>query len=111
MRQANIKYNNMQAGVLKELDTGEYEFIYDEQYTKNHPELFIAFQMPVTKNTYRSKRLFPFFDGLIPEGWLLTIAAESWRINKNDRMGLLLACCQNTIGAVSVHHIKENQDD
>jgi hypothetical protein len=26
-------------------------------------------------------------------------------------MGLLLACCQNTIGAVSVHHIKENQDD
>jgi serine/threonine-protein kinase HipA len=54
MRQANIKYNNMQAGVLKELDTGEYEFTYDEQYTKNHPELFIAFQMPVTKNAYRS---------------------------------------------------------
>lgn len=111
MRQAFIKYNNIQAGVLKELDTGEYEFTYDEQYAKNHPKLFIAFQMPVTKNAYRSKRLFPFFDGLIPEGWLLTIAAESWRINKNDRMGLLLACCQNTIGAVSVHHIKENQDD
>jgi serine/threonine-protein kinase HipA len=111
MRQANIKYNNMQAGVLKELDTGEYEFIYDKQYVQNHAGLFITFQMPVSANPYRSKRLFPFFDGLIPEGWLLTIAAESWRINKNDRMGLLLACCKNTVGAVSVHPIIEKQDD
>jgi serine/threonine-protein kinase HipA len=111
MRQAIIKYNNIKAGLLKEIDTGEYEFTYDEQYVKNHPKLFIVFQMPVTKNAYRSKRLFPFFDGLIPEGWLLTIAAESWKINKNDRMGLLLACCQNTIGAVSVHPIIEKQDE
>ena len=111
MRQAIIKYNNIQAGILKELDTGEYEFTYDEQYVQNQARLFIAFQMPVRISPYRSKRLFPFFDGLIPEGWLLTIAAESWRINKNDRMGLLLACCQNTIGAVSVHPIKENQND
>ena len=111
MRQANIKYNNIQAGVLKELDTGEYEFAYDENYIQNHTDLFITFQMPVMTHPYRSKRLFPFFDGLIPEGWLLTIATESWKINKNDRMGLLLACCQNTIGAVSVHPIKENQDE
>jgi serine/threonine-protein kinase HipA len=54
--------------------------------------------------------LFPFFDGLIPEGWLLNIASESWKINKLDRMGLLLACCQNTIGAVSVHPINESVD-
>jgi serine/threonine-protein kinase HipA len=111
MRQAQIKYNNIHAGVLKELDTGEYEFTYDLEYVKKYPELFIVFEMPVTKNSYRSKRLFPFFDGLIPEGWLLTIAAESWRINKNDRMGLLLACCKNTIGAVSVHPLIDEQDD
>lgn len=110
MRQAIIKYNTIQAGILKELDTGEYEFMYDEHYIQNHPDLFITFQMPVSTEPYRSKRLFPFFDGLIPEGWLLTIAAESWRINKNDRMGLLLACCQNTIGAVSVHPVNEKKD-
>ena len=50
---------------------------------------------------------FPFFEGLIPEGWLLDIASENWKINKNDRMGLLLACCQNCIGAVSVEPIAE----
>jgi serine/threonine-protein kinase HipA len=111
MRQALIKYNNIHSGILKELDTGIYEFGYMEDYIKNHPDLFITFQMPVVSIPYRSKRLFPFFDGLIPEGWLLTIASESWKINKNDRMGLLLSCCQNTIGAVTVHPLIENTDE
>ncbi|MBY0245303.1 MAG: HipA N-terminal domain-containing protein [Sphingobacteriaceae bacterium] len=111
MRQAIIKYNNVVAGVLKELETGEYEYVYDADYIQNYPNLFITFQMPVSRIPYKSKRLFPFFDGLIPEGWLLSIATEGWKIQKNDRMGLLLACCQNTIGAVSVHVIKEKLND
>ena len=111
LRQALIKYNNIIAGMLSELDSGEYEFRYDEQFVEKHADMFITFQIPVSNTPFRSKRLFPFFDGLIPEGWLLTIAAESWKKNKNDRMGLLLACCQNTIGAVSVHPIKVNQHD
>lgn len=105
MRQGLVKYNNIPAGLLTEDDNGEYLFAYDSLYVENYPKQFITFQMPVTEKPYRSKRLFPFFDGLIPEGWLLNIAAESWKINKNDRMGLLLACCQNAIGAVSVHPI------
>jgi len=111
MRQAVVKYNNIIAGQLSELETGEYEFQYNDDYIKNHPSDFINFNMPVRKLSYKSKKLFSFFDGLIPEGWLLNIASESWKINKNDRMGLLLACCQNTIGAVSIHPIinKENE--
>jgi serine/threonine-protein kinase HipA len=105
MRRAIVKYNNIEAGIISEEESGEYQFIYNDKYVKNHPELFITFQMPVSKQVYRSNRLFPFFDGLIPEGWLLDIASESWKINKNDRMGLLLACCQNAIGAVSIHPI------
>lgn len=110
MRKAIVKYNNIKAGLLSEEESGEYQFVYDDEYVKNQPDLFITFEMPVSKQVYRSKRLFPFFDGLIPEGWLLNIASESWKINKNDRMGLLLSCCQNAIGAVSVHSInKENE--
>jgi hypothetical protein len=45
---------------------------------------------------------YPFFDGLIPEGWLLDIAVDNWKVSERDRFGLLLTCCQNTIGAVSV---------
>ncbi len=92
---------------MTEEDSGEYLFVYDDKYIKNHPGQFITFKMPVSGQPYRSKQLFPFFDGLIPEGWLLNIASESWRINKNDRMGLLLACCQDAIGAVSVHPVNE----
>jgi serine/threonine-protein kinase HipA len=63
--------------------------------------------MPVSKEKYIENKLFPFFDGLIPEGWLLDIATKNWKINANDRMGLLLSCCRSCIGAVSVEPINE----
>ena len=110
MRKGIVKYNNELTGVLTEEDSGEYLFVYDALYIQNYSHQFITFLMPVSAQPYRSKRLFPFFDGLIPEGWLLNIAAESWKINTNDRMGLLLACCQNAIGAVSVHPLNNLAD-
>lgn len=107
MRQGKVYYKNHLAGIITETNEGEFVFQYDEQYVKNHPEDFITFTMPVMKKPYLEKRLFPFFEGLIPEGWLLNIASENWKINRNDRMGLLLACCKNCIGAVSVEPILE----
>ena len=105
MRQARIYYQDRIAGILTETDEGEYLFRYEADYVQEHPSDFITFSMPVSKFPYREKRLFPFFEGLIPEGWLLDIASKNWKINKNDRMGLLLACCRNCIGAVSVEPI------
>ncbi|CDF80325.1 HipA N-terminal domain-containing protein [Formosa agariphila KMM 3901] len=102
MRQARILYGDIYCGLLTETNDGEYTFKYDETYVSKYPNLFITFTMPVREAAYSEKRLFPFFEGLIPEGWLLDIATKNWRINRNDRMGLLLACCQNCIGAVSV---------
>ena len=46
--------------------------------------------------------MFPVFDGLIPEGWLLDIASSSWKIDPRDRMSLLMACCKDCIGNISV---------
>jgi len=54
------------------------------------------------EDPYVSKTMIPFFDGLIPEGWLLDIVEKNWKISPRDRMGLLLACCKDCIGAVSV---------
>lgn len=105
MRKADIFYQEILAGVLTETDEGEYTFEYDAEYIVNYPNQFINFSMPVEKVIYQENRLFPFFEGLIPEGWLLDIASKNWKINTNDRMGLLLACCQNCIGAVSVRSI------
>ncbi len=102
MRQGKVFYKEYLAGLLTETDDGEYVFQYDAMYVKDHTNEFITFTMPVSPKPYTEKRLFPFFEGLIPEGWLLDIASENWKINKNDRMGLLLACCQNCVGAVSI---------
>ena len=105
MRKATIFYKNRVAGFLTETEEGEYLFQYTEEYRENHPHDFITFTMPVREAPFTDKRLFPFFEGLIPEGWLLDIASKSWKLNPNDRMGLLLACCQNCIGAVHVEPV------
>ena len=77
MRQGKVYYKNHLAGIITETNEGEYVFQYDEQYVKAYPNGFITFTMPATNNPYTEKRLFPFFEGLIPEGWLLNIASEN----------------------------------
>jgi serine/threonine-protein kinase HipA len=107
MRKGKVFYKEHFAGVITETDDGEFKFLYDGNFVTDHPQEFITFTMPVSGKPYTDMRLFPFFDGLIPEGWLLDIASKTWKISKADRMGLLLACCQNCIGAVSVVPIQE----
>tara|TARA_R110002126_G_scaffold124451_3_gene266458 strand:- start:36569 stop:36904 length:336 start_codon:yes stop_codon:yes gene_type:complete len=110
MRQGNVYYKETLAGIILETAEGDFVFTYDASYVAHHPKQFITFSMPVRMEPYTSDRLFPFFEGLIPEGWLLEIATKNWKIKANDSMGLLLACCQNCIGAVSVIPIKENDE-
>ena len=101
MKQAKVCVNNMPAGILTEDDMG-YEFRYDINYLKSDDAVAVSLTLPLTDKPYRDKVLFPFFDGLIPEGWLLDIAEQSWKISARDRFSLLLACCKDCIGAVSV---------
>jgi serine/threonine-protein kinase HipA len=102
MRKALIKYQSETAGILTENDEG-YQFLYDKQYLEKENPKAISKTLPLQNQEFTSKILFPFFDGLIPEGWLLNIAEKNWKINPRDRMGLLLACCKDCIGAVSIY--------
>ena len=111
MRQGKVFYKDDLAGILTETDEGEYLFAYDKDYIHRFSKQPITFSMPVSDRAYQDNRLFPFFEGLIPEGWLLEIASKSWKLNQNDRMGLLLACCKNCIGAVSVIPIINESDE
>lgn len=110
MKQANIYINNVSAGILTEDDMG-YEFRYDSDYLKSAGALPVSLTLPLTDKPYRDKVLFPFFDGLIPEGWLLDIAEQSWKISARDRFSLLLACCKDCIGNISVIPIEWKEDD
>ena len=96
------------AGELKETADG-YEFEYYDEYTANSDNPAVSLTLPTTQKKFKSNVLFSFFDGLIPEGWLLNIATTSWKIKTGDRMGLLLACCKECIGAVSITD-KDNEE-
>ena len=94
------------AGTIQETDTG-YSFRYDPYYLRQEDARAVSLTLPLREEAFESNTLFPFFDGLIPEGWLLEIAVDNWKLNQNDRMGLLLACCRNCIGAASVREVPQ----
>ena len=109
MRKAEVYVQGHLAGTLEELESG-YVFSYGREYLSQPDAVSISLSLPLQSTPFEDKRLFPFFDGLIPEGWLLDIAEQTWKIDPRDRMGLLLACCRDCIGAVSVVAMEENDE-
>ena len=101
MRKAEIKFKEQTAGWLSQDENG-FHFWYDKTYLESSGPIAVSFTLPLQEKVFDSRILFPFFDGLIPEGWLLDIAESNWKLDPRDRMGLLVACCKDCIGAVSV---------
>ena len=89
------------AGTLQETDQG-FSFRYDPGYLARPDSLNVSLTLPKRLEAYFSGTMFPFFDGLIPEGWLLNIITENWKIDPKDRFGLLLCACRDPIGNVRI---------
>jgi serine/threonine-protein kinase HipA len=106
MRRGKVFFRNEFAGIIYENEHGVY-FYYDKGYLKIPGAMPVSYTLPLSEEEYSSKAIIPFFDGLIPEGWLLDLAEKNWKINPKDRMGLLLAFCEDCIGAVSIIEDKE----
>ena len=77
MKKAKIYYKHLLAGNLVEDEHG-FMFTYDTNYLQYPESRPISLTLPLRTEPYKSDMLFPFFDGLIPEGWLLNIAQEHW---------------------------------
>lgn len=104
-RTAYVYVRNTYAGILKETDSG-YSFVYDKDYLLCGCPSPVSLTLPIRPEEYTSKTLFSFFDGLIPEGWLLEIVSSNWKIDRKDRFGLLLAACKDPIGNVQIREEK-----
>ncbi len=101
MRKGKVFIQDVYAGVISETDDG-YEFVYNADYL-NRPDCVAAsLTLPLSDQVYHSNTLFPFFDGLIPEGWLLNVVERNWKLDAKDRFGLILASCRDCIGDVHV---------
>ena len=104
-RTAYVYICDVFAGILCETDAG-YMFSYDTTYLAGRNSAAVSLTLPLRSEPYLSKTLFPFFDGLIPEGWLLEIVSHNWKISVKDRFGLLLVACKDPIGNVSIRENK-----
>lgn len=100
-KRALVYYKENLAGYLSETDKG-YRFVYDEIYLQSEDVMPVSLTLPLQGDAFEHQTLFPFFDGLIPEGWLLNVAQNYWKLKGNDRFELLLTLCQDAIGAVSI---------
>lgn len=100
-RTGDVYVDGVLAGRVEETESG-YRFQYEKGYAERSDPQPVSLTLPLSTLPYESPVLFPFFDGLIPEGWLLEIAEKTWKLDPRDRMGLLLACCADCIGNVSV---------
>ena len=61
-----------------------------------------AVTLPVRTEPYESPGLHPFFENLLPEGWLLDIALAELKLARGDAFGMLLALCRDCVGAVRI---------
>ncbi len=103
---AEIYCGDKRAGELRKTEKG-FEFAYDHAYLSEAGAQPISLSMPLRAEKYESKLLFPFFDGLLPEGWLLDLICASAKIDKNDKFRLLLHTGRDPIGAVSVRELED----
>lgn len=102
MRKAEITCNGRCAGWLIE-DGDGYRFFYYKAYLESPDARPVGLSLPLRAEAFTSRSMIPFFDGLIPEGALLDAALKQWKLDPGDRMGLLLHCCRECVGAVGVH--------
>ena len=88
-------------GVVEE-SGGACRFTYDLEWVHRKDAVPVSLTLPVREEPYTSKGLHPFFENLLPEGWLLEIATSKLKIPKDDAFGLLLATCGDCPGAVEI---------
>ena len=101
VRKAEVYYNKIHAGILL-LNRGRYTFIYDREYMfSNHPS--IALDMPKRNRFFCSPYLFPFFQGLLPEGANRAFLCRCLGISSSDKFTMLVKLANHeTIGAITV---------
>lgn len=104
LRKAQVFYDNELAGYLAET-SGGYTFQYNPEFLKKN--IPVSISLPPREEPYESKELFPFFKGLLPEGWYLHIVSATRKIDSEDSFGLLIGTASaDTIGAVTVRKVK-----
>ena len=99
MRRAKVFVDGTLAGHLIEFEKNRrYEFVYSEEYTGQS----ISLTMPLTKRVYPFDRFPPFFDGFLPEGFMLEALLMKGKIDSDDRFEQLVRVGGELVGNITV---------
>ena len=101
-RRGIVTIDGERAGLIQERTEGGTSFAYDASWLARTDARPASLTLPLRAEPYDSRGLLPFFENLLPEGWLLELSTTKLRISKDDAFGLLLATCADCIGAVEI---------
>lgn len=102
MRKAKVLVNNIEAGMLTEMEFGKKcRFEYQNGYSGTP----ISLTMLVSQTVYEYDSFPPFFDGLLPEGYQLDGLCKIGKIDRNDLFLQLIAVGGDLVGNVTVKEV------
>ena len=107
-KNAAVYYSGRKAGILTKTDSG-YEFAYLPEYVALPDAEPVSLSLPLAARKFQAEKLFPFFEGLLPEGWLLDITSTALKIDKNNEFELLLRVGRDVPGAVTIVPEDDNE--
>ena len=100
-KKAFVYLRESKAGLLEKTARG-YRFYYFKEYLSTQDAQPVSLSLPLTDEPYESEQLFPFFLGLIPEGWLLDLTSRTLKIDPANPFDILIATGGDCIGAVKI---------
>lgn len=104
-RTGRVLLSGQPVGIIQEADD-TIIFAYSQDWLARKDRMPISLTLPLRPEPYVSQGLHPFFENLLPEGWLLEVSSKKLKISKNDPFGLLLATCGDCVGAVEIEPIE-----
>jgi HipA-like protein len=103
-RKGRVKLSGQHVGVIEEMND-QTTFTYSPEWLRKQGAVPVSLTLPLREEPYMSTGLHPFFENLLPEGWLLEVASKKLKISKDDAFGLLLNTCSDCIGAVEIERM------
>lgn len=100
-RIAKVSISGQLVGVLEE-EAGQTSFVYTNDWLVRADAQPVSLTLPLRREPYTHNGLHPFFENLLPEGWLFDIASKKLKISKDDPFGMLMATCADCVGAVEI---------
>lgn len=109
-RKGTVLISGQPVGTIEEIGD-ETRFNYSPEWLARPDAVPVSLTMPLRSEPYVSQGLHPFFDNLLPEGWLLDVYSRTLKISKQDSFALLLATCGDCVGAVEIEPLESDVEE